>query len=477
MSPMACFVAPGRQHGGRMSLRTRLVVATVALTAVALALFASAVTAAYRRSELRALDDQLISAIPSILRDLDDGGAERGPGPPLAIPAGYVAELRRNGAVVSSIRDDTATSTPDLAAVVEPVAGGDPTFTTVDSATGSGAWRVIADPVEQRDAVSIAVVAVPLSGVSSSVNRLVLLQVVAGAALLGVLGLGSALLLRRGLRPLETMATSAAAITAGDLDRRVTPADTRSEVGQLGLALNTMLADIESAFAERDATEAKLRRFLADASHELRTPLTSIQGFAELGVLGRNGAIDQQLAFTRIQDESARMRRLIDDLLTLARLDEQRPRGTEPIDMSVVAADSATAAHATAPDRPVSLDAPAPAVVVGDADLLRRAVENLLTNALRHTPPGTPIDVATRSNGTGVEVTVRDHGSGFPPDDLDRIFDRFWQADRARVGEGSGLGLAIVSAIVAEHGGSVVATNHRDGGAVVTLRLPSPATA
>jgi two-component system, OmpR family, sensor kinase len=471
---MAYVVAPDRQHGATMSLRTRLVVATVALTAVALALFASAVTAAYRRSERQALDDQLVAAVPPILRELDDDGPDRGPGPPLAIPAGYVAQLRVGREVLASISDEDATSTPDLDAVATPDPDADPVLTTVRSATGSGDWRVVADPVQEQG--STVVIAVPLSGVTSSVNRLLLLQAIGGAALLGVLGIGSALLLRRGLRPLESMASSAAAITAGDLDRRVSPADRRSEVGQLGLALNTMLASIQGAFADRDATEAKLRRFLSDASHELRTPLTSIQGFAELGVLGKDGAVDSELAFARIEDESARMRRLIDDLLTLARLDEQRARANGAVDLSVVAADSAAAAHASAPDRAVSLDAPAPAVVIGDGDLLRRAVENLLTNAVRHTPPGTPIEVATRANGAGVDVTVRDHGPGFPPDDLDRVFDRFWQADRARVGDGSGLGLAIVHAIVAEHGGSVVAANHDGGGAVVTLHLPTGST-
>ena len=208
------------------------------------------------------------------------------------------------------------------------------------------------------------------------------------------------------------MATSARSITAGDLSQRVSPSDDRTEVGQLGLALNTMLGEIEAAFQERDATEQRLRQFLADASHELRTPLTSIQGFAELFRLGADhDHVDLAVIMRRIEEESARMKTLVDDLLLLARLDETRPVERAPVDLAVLAADACSDAVAVEPDRPVSLDAPEPVVVAGDGDHLRQAIANLVSNALRHTPAGSP-STSARASTTVAVVTVRDHGPG-----------------------------------------------------------------
>jgi two-component system OmpR family sensor kinase len=291
------------------------------------------------------------------------------------------------------------------------------------------------------------------------------------------LAMGAWYLLRRGLRPLETMAHSAASITAGNLSERVSPSEGRTEVGQLGLALNTMLGELESAFAERDRTEHRLRQFLADASHELRTPLTSIQGFAELfrlgaGTSGVAPGVDLPVILRRIEEESARMKTLVEDLLLLARLDQTRPIERVPVDLAVLAADACSDAVAAAPDRPVVLDAPEPVVILGDQDHLRQAIANLVANALRHTPAGTPIEVSARVIGDAATVAVRDHGGGLDDAALAHVFDRFWQADSARVGTGAGLGLAIVAGIAAEHGGTAAAANASSGGALFTLRLP-----
>jgi two-component system OmpR family sensor kinase len=251
-----------------------------------------------------------------------------------------------------------------------------------------------------------------------------------------------------------------------------------SEVGQLGLALNTMLDEIESAFAERDATEQRLRQFLADASHELRTPLTSIQGFAELFRIGAANQehVDLPTILRRIEEESARMKVLVEDLLLLARLDETRPIQRQPVDLAVLAADACSDAVAAAPDRRVTLDAPEPVVVLGDEAHLRQAIANLVANALRHTPAGTPIEVSARLRDGMGTVTVRDHGSGLDAEALAHVFDRFWQADKARSGSGAGLGLTIVAGIAAEHGGKAVAANAGSGngsrGAVFELLLP-----
>jgi two-component system OmpR family sensor kinase len=301
----------------------------------------------------------------------------------------------------------------------------------------------------------------------------VIIEAAAGLGLLALLGAGSWLILRRGLRPLERMAHSAATITAGDLSQRVQPSDGRTEVGQLGLALNTMLGEIEAAFRVREATEARLRQFLSDASHELRTPLTSIQGFAELFRMGADhDHVNLGVILRRIEEETARMRVLVDDLLLLARLDETRPLERGPVDLSVLAADACSDAVAADPRRPVTLDAPEPIVVLGDRDHLRQAIANLVANAVAHTPHDAALEVSARMDLGAARVSVRDHGPGLGGDGLAHVFDRFWQADRARTGRGAGLGLSIVAAIAAEHGGTASATNAPGGGAIFTLRLP-----
>ena len=316
------------------------------------------------------------------------------------------------------------------------------------------------------------VVAVPTDEVSAALNRLTLIEVSGGATLLAILSVGSWVILRRGLRPLEQMAVTASGISAGDLSQRVDASPPSSEIGRLGSALNTMLDQIERAFAEREATEQRLRQFLSDASHELRTPLTSIQGFAELYRIGDRDRIDLATILRRIEEESARMKVLVDDLLLLARLDETRPVERVPVDLAVLAADACTDAVAAAPDRPVTLDAPEPVVMLGDQSLLRQAIANLVSNAVRHTPPDAAIEVSARLRDNHAVVVVRDHGPGLADDALERAFDRFWQADQARAGASTGLGLSIVAGVAAEHGGTVSAVNADDGGAVFTVRLP-----
>jgi len=360
-------------------------------------------------------------------------------------------------------------ATPRLPSAVSPG------YFTTGSVTGSGSWRVAVGGATNPDvpAGDRIVVAVPMSEVTNSLHRLVLIETAGGALLLAVLSAGAWFILRRGLRPIEVMAGTAGAITAGDLHQRVSPAGGSSEVGRLGLALNTMLDEIEAAFAERDATEQRLRQFLSAASHELRTPLTSIQGFAELFRLGADGErVDLATVLRRIEEESARMRVLVEDLVLLARLDETRPVEQVPVDLAVLAADACSDAVAAGRDHPVTLDAPEPVVVLADEAHLRQAIANLVTNAMRHTPSGTRIDVSARLRGGHAEVVVRDRGEGLGDDALAHVFDRFWQADRARSGTGSGLGLSIVAGIAAEHHGTVTAANAADGGAVFTLRLP-----
>ncbi|MHB8465366.1 MAG: sensor histidine kinase [Acidimicrobiales bacterium] len=474
-----------------MTLRLRLVLALVVLLTAGLALFGVATYSLYAHSQYQRLDAQIRSAEPIVHSALEraagyadqhappDGyGAENGPPAaggfqnqaPAVIPESTWAELRdASGAVLSHITPGT--SGPRLPSTLPtPAATG--TLFSVGSTGGSGGYRVLvlADgPNRSR----MTVIAFPTTEVTDALHRLVLIEAIGALALLLALSGGSWLVLRRGLRPLERMAISARSITAGDLSQRVAPSGGASEVGQLGLALNTMLGDIEGAFREREATELKLRQFLADASHELRTPLTSIQGFAELfRVSGDDARVDLPTILRRIEEESARMKVLVEDLLLLARLDETRPAEREPVDLAVLAADACSDAVATAGDRAITLDAPEPVVVAGDQDHLRQAIANLVTNAVRHTPTGTPIEVSARLVGGGASVSVRDHGAGLDDMAMAHVFDRFWRADNARVGAGAGLGLAIVSSIASEHGGSASATNAPGGGALFTLRLP-----
>lgn len=495
-----------------MSLRARLTLALTALAAVGLLIFGWSTYSLYARSRYEQVDDQLRSSVSPVTLtmlsqlgggeangiDVDGDGRTGGggfgglpgqdsgdpdrPQPQVVAPTGTYGELQdASGAVVASVQLSDDFAQPDLPDEIDLEGQRSEIFET-GSVEGDTRWRVFAGRVDDQSRL-VTVVAVPLDDVDQSLQQLILIELAAGATLLALLAGGSWLILRRGLHPLERMATTARTIQAGDLHQRVEPADGRSEVGELGLALNTMLEDLEEAFAERDATERKLRQFLADASHELRTPLTSIQGFAELFRLGQERpagpdgepAVDLPVILRRIEEESARMKTLVEDLLMLARLDETREIQSVPVDLSVLAADACTDAVASAPDRRVTLDAPDPVVVNGDRDQLRQAIANLVTNALKHTPEGSAIEVSARvEDGRGV-VSVRDHGPGIAGEDRARVFDRFWRADESRTGTGAGLGLSIVAAITAAHGGEASVENvpaEDGGGARFTLRLP-----
>jgi two-component system OmpR family sensor kinase len=301
---------------------------------------------------------------------------------------------------------------------------------------------------------------------------------VIGGVLLALATL-SWLLVRIGLRPLDRIGETAGAIAAGDLSRRVSPAAPGTEVGRLGMSLNAMLERLERAFADRQASENRLRRFLADASHELRTPLASIRGYAEVFRIGAaRSAADTAKAMRRIEEESARMGVLVDDLLTLARLDEVHDELREAVDMSRLAADAAADARVTAPDRTITLDAPRPAIVLGDPHQLRQVLGNLLRNAIVHTTPGTDVDISVETAEGRAVVRVRDHGPGLPATDPAAPFERFWRSEggRQRGRGGAGLGLAIVAAIVAAYGGEVAAGNAPGGGARFTVELPLAGT-
>ncbi len=339
------------------------------------------------------------------------------------------------------------------------------------------------------------VVGVDLEGDEKAIARLVRIELFVGLAVLVVLGAAGYLLVRNSLRPLGEVERTAQAIAAGDLSQRVPSGDQRTEVGRLAMALNVMLARIESAFSaqrasegQARASEGRMRQFVADASHELRTPLTSIRGFAELY---RQGAVqdpdDVGRLMQRIESEGARMGVLVEDLLQLARLDQQRPLTVTPVDLAEVAGDAVHDARALQPDRPLELvldpaltELP---VVLGDEARLRQVVGNLVTNSLVHTPAGARVTVTlseepgppdAEDDGGTVVVRVADEGPGMTAEDAARVFERFYRADpsRNRAAGGTGLGLAIVASLVAAHGGTVDLRTAPGEGAVFTVRLP-----
>jgi two-component system OmpR family sensor kinase len=473
------------------SLRARLIAGLLALTAVGLIIAGSVTYVEQRSFLLDRVDQQAAAAAPAMAHqldekgvvapDADDPGGGFGPGPRgrrpgdnVNLPPGTYGQRRTAlGKVLgsTSISYDQASLPPAPKLPAKLTVG---EHTTVDSVRSGGPrYRVVASP-DPRSGGTI-VVAIPLRDVDQTLHRLLWVEglVIAGALL--ALGVTALALVRLGLRPLDRMATVAGEIAAGRLNKRVEPATEKTEVGRLGLALNRMLERLERAFAERSASEDRLRRFLADASHELRTPLASIRGYAELFHMG--AADDPEALETsmrRIEEESGRMGILVEDMLTLARLDELREPAHEPVDLAQIATDAAADARATAPDRAIEVQSAQPALVSGDAQQLRQVTANLLRNALVHTPAGTPIDVHVDVDDGKVSLAVRDHGRGLPPGDPARLFQRFWRAEggRARGRGGAGLGLAIVKEIVTAHGGVVEAGNAADGGARFVVRLP-----
>lgn len=466
-----------------MSLRARLTITAVVLVAAGL-LAANLATHRYLSSFLlRRVDEQLVLARPFAAENLFAGHplggffGERPSG--LVLPPGTYAEIQtESGAVprwtLFGFQRLPRPELPNLAPGLR--LDQRPRVMTLESpGTGMPRYRVLATALPPR--FGTLVVAIPLTEVDHTLKRLVVGEVVVSLIVLGAVAALALWLVRLGLRPLTGIGETAGAIAAGDLGRRVEPADERTEVGRLGLALNAMLAQIEAAFEERRASEERLRRFVADASHELRTPLTSIRGYAELFQRGaKSRPKDLAKTMERIEAESARMGVLVDDLLLLARLDQGRPLEREEVDLTGLVREAVESARAIEPDRPIELEAHDPARVVGDEARLRQVMDNLLDNARVHTPAGSPVRIAVTSTPDVVVVSVTDQGPGLPPEVAGRVFERFYRGDPARSREtgGVGLGLSIVSAIVEAHGGSVgVGTSPEGSGARFEVRLPA----
>jgi two-component system OmpR family sensor kinase len=457
-----------------------MVLAIAALAAVGLVAVDVAGTALLNSYLIRRVDEQL----------------QRGAGRAALVPSGQSPERTRTppsfGPDFRFYRFDSAGRLVDQAgttASLDP-SPGSPTELERRAAAGqpytvdgsSASWRVLVTRPSTGQGYLVS--AVSLREVQDTEARLALINAAVSAIVLVLMAIAAATVVRVGLRPLTRMEHTAAEIARGDLSRRVADADPHTESGRLGSALNMMLSRIEAAVADRADSERRLRQFLADAAHELRTPLTSIQGFAELyrrGGAPQGPALDE--AMGRIEADVSRMRLLVNDLLVLARLDEERPLERAPVDLLAVAADAVRDAHLRVPTRFVQLsglddgcDTFEPVTVLGDEARIRQVATNLITNALQHTPEdarvvvrvgrvngATPSDPPTAAVGaelTGDHVAaieVTDTGPGMAATDARRAFERLFRADasRSRRHGGAGLGLSIVAAIVQAHGGRV----------------------
>jgi two-component system OmpR family sensor kinase len=486
----------------RTPLWLRLITTVLALSIVALTIMGVFGARLLRGYLVERVDDQLVEAAGQA-RDVFNGALENDPmSDERRLPSQYHFTLQDDaGATVgetpSKLFDAPPPDLPALTPADAADRGGHPF--TVEATRGHGSWRAVAVPFASGSGTIVT--AASLGDVDATVHKLSTINLLVGGAVIAGLALAAYTMVRTALRPLTKIEQTAAAIAGGDLSRRVDDDDPNTEVGRLGLALNTMLEQIETAFHARQASEAtarrseqKMRRFVADASHELRTPLTSIRGFAELH---RQGAVtdpaEVSRLLNRIEDEAKRMGLLVDDLLLLARLDQQRPFEHGPVDLRTLATDAVEAARATAPDRDISLDLPMDdddadggLVVAGDEPRLRQVLSNLLDNALAYSPADAPITVLggrTRRDGRDLAfVQVRDRGPGMIPEQAERVFERFYRTDRARsrAQGGTGLGLSIVAAITAAHGGTVELDTAPGEGATFRVLLPrlteTPAT-
>jgi two-component system, OmpR family, sensor kinase len=324
-----------------------------------------------------------------------------------------------------------------------------------------------------------------LSEINHTVHSLGWLQLGIGVAVLLILAVVGSWVVNRSLRPLTEVEQTAAAIAAGQLDRRIPERDSRTEVGRLSAALNGMLAQIQQALASSEASaqkaltsENRMRRFITDASHELRTPLTTMRGFAELYRQG--AARDMEMVMARIESESRRMGLLIDDLLLLARMDAQRPIELKLVDLLALATDAVHDARAVAPNRTITIevvDGPGTPEVLGDEARLRQVLGNLMANALQHTPESAHIIVRVGTTAEEAILEVVDEGPGMSQEDALRVFERFYRTDssRARTSGGSGLGLSIVDSLVHAHGGNVKVTTAPGQGCRFHVSLPRTA--
>jgi two-component system OmpR family sensor kinase len=518
-----------RDLNDRTSLRTKLITALLVLVALAVAAM-SISSALVLRSYLVSQDDPQLRAA---YQTLVNSSLQAQPGQPYPWH-GFLVGVQQQGVPLSP--SGAQSGPPGIGGSDQPQSlpsvPTDPLWTvthsaqlvTVPAQSGSDTWRVISGPVTYQlptgeQVTGTLIVGVDLGNINATIGRLAAADLVIGAIIVFVLALAIVAVVRANLRTLVEIEETAGEIADGHLDRRVPERDPRTEIGRLGRSLNVMLSQIETAFHAQEESEAsarhaeeRMRRFIADASHELRTPLAAIRGFAEYyrqrgGLLKRRdkqetdgaagtpdavvatatgltpGDVDRLMG--RVEKEATRMGLLVEDLLLLARLDHRRPLARQPVDLLSLAADAVHDARVLAPDRTIELSvAPGAAyLVIGDDPRLRQVIGNLMSNALTHTPEGTPIEVSISSGvldprksdpTPAVLLDVIDHGPGMSAEQAKRVFERFYRTDRARTRAtgGSGLGLAIVNALVTAQGGVASVRTAEGKGATFRIALP-----
>ena len=533
-----------RRLSSRTPLRTKLITALVALVVVALA--AISVSSVWLlRSYLTSQDDnqlravfngivnsQVVSFVPGQIYPVPHTNIVVGvqqPGIPLTPSSSQPGIPGWDGS-------PQAQSMPTVPTSLAWAAAHSGSLVTVPAQSGNDTWRVITEPISYQVTTSSGstkqvagtlIVGVDLGDINATIGHLAAAELIIGTLIVCVLALAVIAVVRANLRPLVEIEETAGEIADGHLNRRVPERDPRTEIGSLGRSLNIMLSQIETAFHSREESEAaahqseeRMRRFIADASHELRTPLTAIRGFAEYyrqrgglvahwdkeeapaGTAGSAGSPGEGRAdrlalaggltpddldriMRRVEKEAARMGLLVEDLLLLARLDQQRPLARQPIDLLSLAADAVHDARLLAPDRTIDLSVQPGAafLVIGDEPRLRQVIGNLMSNALTHTPDGSPIEVSIGSgtldpraphSDPAATLDVIDHGPGMTPEQAHRVFERFYRADQARTRAtgGSGLGLAIVRALVTAHGGIASVRTAPGQGAAFRIALP-----
>jgi two-component system OmpR family sensor kinase len=456
-----------------MSLRSRLLI-VIAILLATYAVVAVVIVSTQRALLVDQVDERLSALPPGALSVLTEAPPSGGPGetvtsvttaPEAALSNLYISMVDANGAYVPLLAGSVPGGIPNVAAAVQETEGR-AGIVTVGAVDGPSRFRALVVP---QAADSWLVAAQSLDEIDAAMARLVRTLWIAGGIIAGMLGMAFMWIQRLGLRPIARVTAIAEAIAGGDHSRRVTVTDPRTEAGKLGHAFNVMLD-------ERDAAETRLRQFVADASHELRTPLTSVQGYLELyrqGAFRDPGQLDDVVR--RLSAESARMHGLVEDLLALASLDEDRPLRKEPVDVGQLLRDAALDGHASQPGRAIAVQAPdVGPIVTGDAGLLTQLVGILVANALAHTPVAAPITLTAAAQADMVVITVVDRGPGLEPEVAERVFDRFWrgEAARTRATGGTGLGLAIARSITDAHGGTISLATAPGEGCTFTIRLP-----
>jgi len=426
---------------------------------------------------VQAVADRLISQVDAKIHEYFDRGLREYPTGSTGQDFGYrefgIMIFDDSGSLLNSLPAGYEEEPYPLPAIDEPPQNGG--FFTVQSEDGSVTYRAVTGTLKVRGQDYLLVVATSMNDVEDTVAALTRTVLITGAVV-SAMGIAAAwLITRRGMRPVDRMVADAETVASGNLDHRITPAAPRTEMGRLSLALNLMVSRLAEAIGERDRQHERLRQFVADAGHELRTPLTAIGGYVQLyqsGAAAQGEKLDR--AMDRIGSENARLAGLVDDLMTLSRLDEEVGGDRELVELTRLARDAVDDAEVTDHHHPIELHASGEVTVVANEGQLRQVLVNLLANARVHTPRGTRIDVSVEEEDDLAVLRVADHGPGIPEEHRQRVFDRFYRADpsRSRATGGSGLGLSIVTSIVAGHGGELRLESAEGEGTTVEVRLP-----